>query len=107
MKPKASLKSLNTNFFVMASRSLTSLQPDSFARALLRASPVSFWAMMQTSSSQNRPFRHGSRQAGRFTSCHSTDILPTRAADCIQRGQRKQKDVSAQLRVREEATELA
>src|SRR5262245_24164998 len=45
MNPNASLKSLNTNRLVMASRSLTSLQPASLASAVRRASPVSFWVI--------------------------------------------------------------
>src|ERR1700674_2914290 len=43
MNPNASLKSLNTNFFAMASRPWASLQPLSFARAALRASPLSLF----------------------------------------------------------------
>src|SRR5690348_15664995 len=41
MKPKAWLKSAKTNFLLMASRSLTSLQPLSRPNAVLRASPES------------------------------------------------------------------
>ncbi len=40
MKPNASLKSLNVNFLVMASRPSTSLQPSSLASALLRVLPT-------------------------------------------------------------------
>src|ERR1700731_2678130 len=43
MNPNAALKSLNTNFLAMASRPGASLQPCSFARAALRASPLSFF----------------------------------------------------------------
>src|SRR5215468_3151377 len=49
MKPNASLKSLNANFLLMASRPFTSLQPLSLARALCRAAPVNFSAMVRTS----------------------------------------------------------
>src|SRR5215831_16789440 len=49
MKPKASLKSLNVNFLLMASRPFTSLQPLSLASALWRAAPVNFSAMVRTS----------------------------------------------------------
>src|SRR3954468_15283785 len=45
MKPKASLKSRNTNFLVIASRPETSLQPASLARVLVRSAAVSFWAI--------------------------------------------------------------
>src|SRR3954471_23078022 len=45
MKPKAWLKSLNTNFRVMASRPAASLQPVSLPSASVRADPVSFWAI--------------------------------------------------------------
>src|SRR5215831_16918698 len=50
MKPNASLKSLNVNFLVIASRPSTSLQPSSLASALLRVLPVSFSAMAMTSA---------------------------------------------------------
>src|SRR5690606_15192741 len=45
MKPKASLKFLNSNFRVIASRPSTSRQPESFASAALRASAESFSRM--------------------------------------------------------------
>src|ERR1700686_2956586 len=48
MKPNASLKSRNTNFLVMASRSLTSLQPASLASGALRPSLVSFCPIVLT-----------------------------------------------------------
>src|SRR5262249_42887142 len=50
MKPKAWLKSLNTNFFVIASRPDTSDQPLSPANADLRASPVSLPLMIEPHS---------------------------------------------------------
>ena len=50
MKPNAALKSANTNFFVIASRPETSLQPVSLASAALRASPDSFSRAMGTSA---------------------------------------------------------
>src|SRR5262245_63952811 len=46
MKPNASLKSLNVNCLVMASRPFTSLQPESLASAAVRALPVNFSAMV-------------------------------------------------------------
>src|SRR5690554_3672072 len=46
MNPNASLKSLNTNFRKMASRSINSIQPGRPARAALRASPASFCGMV-------------------------------------------------------------
>src|SRR5262245_20493961 len=49
MKPKASLKSVNVNFLLMASRPFSSLQPLSLASALVRALPVNLSAMVRTS----------------------------------------------------------
>src|SRR5215212_1419898 len=72
MKPNASLKSLNTNFRVMASRPFTSLQPESFASAALRASPVSFCAM-------TGPHKLGDRKLNRRT----TDLPPRHGRDII------------------------
>src|SRR5258708_19984316 len=46
MKPKAWLKSLNTNFLLMASRPATSPQPPSLRNASALACPVSFCAML-------------------------------------------------------------
>src|SRR5208337_4740345 len=46
MKPNASLKSLNVNLRLMASRPSTSLHPASLASAAARAAPVSFSAMI-------------------------------------------------------------
>src|SRR5215213_9043657 len=57
MNPNASLKSRNTNFLVMASRPATSLQPDSFASADLRASPASFSRPIKASSRRERIIR--------------------------------------------------
>src|SRR5499427_2185291 len=48
MKPNASLKSRNAKVLLMASRSLTSLQPASLASAALRASPANFCAIVLT-----------------------------------------------------------
>src|SRR6516165_6467051 len=45
MNPNASLKSLKTNFLLMASRPATSRQPFSRASAVLRVSPESFSAI--------------------------------------------------------------
>ena len=45
MKPNASLKSLKTNFLVMASRPDTSLQSLSDLSASSLAGPVNFWAI--------------------------------------------------------------
>src|SRR6266852_6363731 len=82
MKPKASLKSLNVNFLLMASRPFTSLQPLSLARALWRAAPVNFSAMVRTSwsprlchespcagHSQRRPERLPNREQSRRLVC--------------------------------------
>src|SRR4051812_11046969 len=57
MKPKASLKSPNTNFLVIASRPVTSLQPESLPSAVLRAAPVSFSRAMLASSRRQRIIR--------------------------------------------------
>src|ERR1700730_3731591 len=46
MNPNASLKSRKVNFLRMASRSFASLQPASLASAVLRASPLSFFAIV-------------------------------------------------------------
>src|SRR6266702_231296 len=82
MKPKASLKSLHVNFLLMASRPFTSLQPLSLARALWRAAPVNFSAMVRTSCSprlchespcaghsQRRPERLPNREQSRRLVC--------------------------------------
>src|SRR5260370_6730917 len=82
MKPNASLKSLNVNFLLMASRPFTSLQPLSLARALWRAAPVNFSAMVRTSwsprlchespcagHSQRRPERLPNREQSRRLVC--------------------------------------
>src|SRR3989304_3401062 len=60
MKPKAWLKSLNTNFFAMASRPAMSDQPASLAKAALRASAVNFCAMIGSSCNKRRDPRNGS-----------------------------------------------
>src|SRR5947209_16619905 len=57
MHPNASLKSPNTNFFAIASRPATSVQPDSLPSAVLRASPVSFSRAMKTSLCRQRIIR--------------------------------------------------
>src|SRR5215469_14012625 len=54
MNPKASLKSLKTNFLVMASRPATSRQPVRRASADLRASPESFSAISALHSAASR-----------------------------------------------------
>src|SRR5262249_62323272 len=76
MKPKASLKSRNTNFLVIASRPATSLHPASFASAALRASADSFWGMIepldwqQNIASKTAPYDHPIYRAaaGRYCS---------------------------------------
>src|SRR5450759_3481031 len=59
MKPKAWLKSLKVNFFVNASRPATSDQPDSLAKAALRASAVNFCAMSRSSGSKRATLAMG------------------------------------------------
>ena len=85
MKPKAALKSSNVNFLLMASRPLTSLQPVSLASAVLRASPVSFCAMVAYLSM--RPIVPESRAAAtrKGGRAYLPTAWPSSSCDCDSR----------------------